>query len=244
MTLSVVPVAGIPEIRGGDDVAALISERIALQDGDVVVVAQKVVSKAAGLVRDLAAVAVSERAAAIAARLGKDPRFVALVLEESVRVVREERVLITETRQGFVCANAGVDRSNTGRHDAVTLLPLDCDASAASLRRRLHELTNVSVGVVISDTFGRPWRNGICNVALGVAGVAAVVDHRGHSDDDGRALETTVVAVADEIAAAAGLVMGKTERVPAAVVRGLAVGVRGDGHGADLVRPAALDLFR
>jgi len=244
VTLSVLPVTGLPEVRRGDDIAELISEQTALQDGDVVVVAQKIVSKSEGRVRDLATVEVSDAAASLAARLDRDPRFIAAVLDESIRVVRDERVLITQTRQGFVCANAGVDRSNTGRPGAVTLLPEDCDASAVSLRRRLHELTQVSVGVVISDTFGRPWRNGICNVALGVAGMAALIDHRGESDDDGRPLETTVVALADEVAAAAGLVMGKTERVPAAVVRGLGDGVRGDGRGSDLVRPANLDLFR
>jgi len=201
------------------------------------------VSKAEGRVRDLATVEVSDAAASLAARLDKDPRFIAAVLDESIRVVRDERVLITQTRQGFVCANAGVDRSNTGRPGAVTVLPEDCDASAASLRRRLHELTQVSVGVVISDTFGRPWRNGICNVALGVAGVPALRDMRGALDDSGRPLRSTVVAVADELAAAAGLLMGKTTRVPVVVVRGFDRSPP-HGTGSDLLRTASEDLFR
>ena len=168
--------------------------------------------------------------------------MVQVVLNESVRVLRSERVLITETRHGYVCANAGVDHSNTGGRDTLTLLPVDPDASAHRLRDRLRELTGGELGVIISDTFGRPWRLGIINIALGVAGVPALVDLRGTLDDAGEPLHATVLAVADEIAASAGLVMGKTSRTPAVIARGLAL--EGRGSGRDLIRPAAEDLFR
>jgi coenzyme F420-0:L-glutamate ligase/coenzyme F420-1:gamma-L-glutamate ligase len=171
-----------------------------------------------------------------------DPRLVQVVLDESVRVVRSERVLITETRQGYVCANGGVDHSNIPGSDVVTLLPDDPDVSAARLRDRLRETAGVVVGVIVSDTFGRPWRLGIANVALGLAGLPALLDLRGSLDDAGRELRATVLAVADEIAAAAGLVMGKTLRTPVVVVRGLELD--GSGSGRDLLRPAADDLFR
>jgi coenzyme F420-0:L-glutamate ligase/coenzyme F420-1:gamma-L-glutamate ligase len=166
-----------------------------------------------------------------------------VILDESVRVVRDERVLIVETRHGYVCANAGVDHSNVPGEDAVTLLPEDPDGSAERLRERLGRLTGCRVGVIVADTFGRAWRMGIVNVALGVAGVAALVDYRGRRDDFGQELSATVVAVADEIACAAELVMGKTERVPVAVVRGYHPGGPA-GSGRELVRPAELDLFR
>jgi coenzyme F420-0:L-glutamate ligase / coenzyme F420-1:gamma-L-glutamate ligase len=159
-----------------------------------------------------------------------------------VRVVRSERVLITETRHGFVCANGGVDHSNIPGSDEVTLLPDDPDASAERLRARLSDLSGVEVGVIISDTFGRPWRMGIVNVALGVAGLPALLDLRGRTDDAGKELHATVLAIADDMASAAGLVMGKTERTPVVVMRGLEL--EGDGHGRDLIRPAAEDLFR
>jgi len=168
--------------------------------------------------------------------------MVQVVLDESVRVLRSERVLITETRHGFVCANGGVDHSNVPGADELALLPLDPDASANRLRDRLRELVGVEVGVIVSDTFGRPWRLGIVNVALGVAGLPALLDLRGSVDDDGKQLQATVLAPADELAAAAGLVMGKTNRAPVVIVRGL--GLRGHGTGRDLVRPAAEDLFR
>jgi coenzyme F420-0:L-glutamate ligase/coenzyme F420-1:gamma-L-glutamate ligase len=168
---------------------------------------------------------------------------VQVVLDESVRVVRDERVLIVETRHGFVCANAGVDHSNVPGEDLVSLLPEDPDGSAERLRSRLRELTGAEVGVVIADTFGRAWRLGIGNVALGVAGVPALIDYRGQVDDHGKELRVTVVAVADELAAAAELVMGKTARIPAAVVRGYHP-EGPPGRGSQLVRPADLDLFR
>jgi coenzyme F420-0:L-glutamate ligase/coenzyme F420-1:gamma-L-glutamate ligase len=244
MRLEAWGVTGLPEVRPGDDLAAMIAERTALQDGDVLVVAQKVISKAEGRLRDLRTVRPTQRAEDYAARLQSDPRVVQLVLDESVRVVREERVLIVETRHGFVCANAGIDHSNVEADDTVVLLPEDPDASAGRLRAQLRDLTGRHVGVIVSDTFGRPWRMGIANVALGVAGVAAVIDHRGRLDDFGRELTATVIAVADEMAATAELVMGKTGRVPAVVLRGWAAAEAAPGRGRDLVRPADLDLFR
>ena len=170
--------------------------------------------------------------------------MVQVVLDESVRVIRDDRVLIVETRHGYICANAGVDRSNVpGAETVVCLLPDDCDRSAARLRERIAEASGLAVGVIVSDTFGRPWRMGLCNVALGIAGMPSAVDYRGQADDFGMPLHATVVAVADEIAAASGLIMGKTSRIPAVVVRGLTLEGR-DGAGGDLVRPSSLDLFR
>ncbi len=242
--LEVLAVAGLPEVRPGDDLAQLISTATSLAEGDVVVVAQKVVSKAEGRLRDLREVEPTERARSCAKRLvGADPRFVQVVLDESVRVLRAERVLIVETRHGFVCANAGVDHSNVPGDEMVVLLPEDPDRSAAALREGLFRRTGMEVGVVVADTFGRPWRMGIANVALGVAGIAAIIDHRGRPDDFGKTLEATVVAVADELAAAAELVMGKTDRVPAAVIRGWR-STSQSGTGRELVRPPELDLFR
>jgi coenzyme F420-0:L-glutamate ligase/coenzyme F420-1:gamma-L-glutamate ligase len=235
---------GLPEVHPGDDLAELIAPRVALQDADVLVVAQKIVSKSEGCIRDLAKVTAGEEAKRIAPRLvaNPDPRFVQLVLDESVRVLRSDRVLITETRHGFVCANSGIDQSNIPGDNLVTLLPEDPDASAARLRARLRELTGVAPGVIVSDTFGRPWRLGIVNVALGIAGVRALEDLRGTPDDVGRDLHATVLAVADDVAAAAGLVMKKTGRSPVVVVRGLEVS--GQGRGGDLIRPPAEDVFR
>jgi coenzyme F420-0:L-glutamate ligase/coenzyme F420-1:gamma-L-glutamate ligase len=242
--LELIGVQGLPEVQPGDDLGTLISERANLQPGDVVVVAQKVVSKSEGRIVDLNTVTASDQAVVIASRLiaNPDPRMVQVVLDESVRVLRSDRVLITETRHGYVCANSGVDHSNVGAPDTVTLLPVDPDASAERLCNRLRELSASEVGVIISDTFGRPWRIGIVNVALGVAGLPAAIDLRGSRDDDGRPLRATVLAVADEIAAAAGIVMGKTDRTPVVIARGLQL--RGSGTGRDLIRPAAEDLFR
>ena len=242
--LDLIGVEGLPEVNSGDDLAELIGARINLIAGDVVVVAQKVVSKAEGRTRDLTAVTASDEAVRLAPHLvaQPDPRFVQVVLDESVRVLRSERVLITQTRHGYVCANSGIDHSNIPGSQVVTLLPVDPDASAERLRGRLRDVTGVTVGVIVSDTFGRPWRLGIVNVALGVAGMPALIDMRGRLDDAGKELHATVVAFADEVAAAAGLVMGKTRRTPAVVVRGLEV--EGNGRGRDLIRPAADDLFR
>lgn len=245
MNLELRGVEGLPEIRPGDDLAALIAGAAApLRNGDVFVVAQKVVSKAEGRLRNLNDVTPSERAVELARKLAGDPRLVQVILDESTRVVRDDRVLIVETRQGFVCANAGVDRSNVSGDDAVCLLPLDCDASARVLQERITELTGVRVGVIVSDTFGRAWRMGLVNVALGVAAIPALIDYRGRPDDFGMPLQATIVAVADELAAAAELLMGKTRRVPAVLVHGLEVFEGPPGTGQELVRPSDLDLFR
>jgi len=224
VTLEVIPVPGLPEIGPGDDLADLL-DPVDIRDGDVVVVTQKVVSKQEGRT-----VPAADRDAAIAG--------------ETVRVVAaRDDLVIAETRHGFVCANAGVDASNVA-DGMLTLLPDDPDASAARLRRALVDRRSLErLGVVITDTFGRPWRDGLVDVAIGVAGMPAIVDLRGTPDHGGRLLDATVVALADQVAAAAGAVMGKAERIPAAVVRGLAWN-GDDGTAHDLVRPAELDLFR
>jgi coenzyme F420-0:L-glutamate ligase / coenzyme F420-1:gamma-L-glutamate ligase len=242
--LELIGVDGLPEVKPGDDLAELIGARTELVAGDVVVVAQKIVSKSEGRIRHLDGVTAGDEAVRLAPRLvaQPDPRVVQVILDESVRVLRSERVLITETRHGYICANSGVDHSNIPGTDIVLLLPADPDASAENLRRRLHEMKGVAVGVIVSDTFGRPWRLGIVNVALGVAGLPALIDMRGRLDDDGKKLHATVLAFADEVAAAAGLVMGKTRRTPVVLVRGLEL--EGSGHGRDLIRPAPEDLFR
>lgn len=241
--VELIGVEGLPEVQPGDDLGGLIAGRASLQSGDVLVVAQKVVSKSEGRLVKLASVTAGDEAVRIAPGLiaNPDPRMVQVVLDESVRVLRSERVLITETRHGYVCANSGVDHSNVGG-DTLALLPVDPDASARRLRARIGELAGVDVGVIVSDTFGRPWRLGIVNVALGVAGLPALVDLRGTIDDAAQPLHATVLAVADDIASSAGLVMGKTDRTPAVIVRGLAF--HGEGSGHDLIRPAAEDLFR
>ncbi len=240
--IQVVPVAGLPEIVEGDDLASLIAAAVEVQDGDVVCVAQKVVSKAEGRVVRLDQVEPSAEARRLAGADG-DPRRLEVVLRESARVVRTRPPLvIAETRHGFVCASAGVDASNAPAPDTVVLLPEDPDGSAARLRSGLEELTGRSLGVIVTDTFGRSWRLGITNVAIGAAGVEVLRDLRGVYDPAGYELHSTVIAIADEIAAAAELVMGKTERIPAAVVRG--VDVAGSGTAAELVMPAAHDLFR
>jgi coenzyme F420-0:L-glutamate ligase/coenzyme F420-1:gamma-L-glutamate ligase len=238
----VLPVEGLPEIGPGDDVAALIAERAALEDGDVVCVAHKVVSKAEGRVVDLREIEPSARARELAGERG-DPRRLEVVLREAVRIVRARPPLvIAETRHGFVCASAGVDASNAPEPDTVVLLPEDPDVSAAGLRAELERRTGRRLGVVVSDTFGRTWRRGIANVAIGAAGIEVLRDLRGQHDPAGYELHATVIAVADELAAAAELAMGKTDRVPVAVVRGLEVG--GEGRGRDLILPPELDLFR
>jgi coenzyme F420-0:L-glutamate ligase/coenzyme F420-1:gamma-L-glutamate ligase len=240
--IQILPVEGLPEIERDADLAELIAQAIPLQDGDVVCVAHKVVSKAEGHVVTLAEIEPSQRAHELAGE-GGDPRRLEVVLREAVRIVRSRPPLvIAETRHGFVCASAGVDASNAPARDTVVLLPEDPDASAARLRAALERATGRRVGVVITDSFGRPWRLGITNVAIGVAGIAALRDLRGCHDPTGYELQATVIALADELAAAADLAMGKTDRVPVAVVRGLEVA--GEGTGRDLVMPTELDLFR
>lgn len=238
---------GIPEIRAGDDLAPLLVRAAgALADGDVLVLAHKIVSKAEGRTVALAAVHPSERAVELAAEHGKDARLVEVILTESEEIVRSRPgVLICRTRHGFVCANAGVDASNAGTAGDVVLLPADPDASARELRNRLRALTGVAPAIVIADSFGRAWRIGQCDVAIGIAGLAAVDDWRGRCDSAGRRLEGTIIAVADEAAAAADLTRGKDSREPAVLLRGLEHHVtEGDGAGAAaLVRAREGDLF-
>jgi coenzyme F420-0:L-glutamate ligase/coenzyme F420-1:gamma-L-glutamate ligase len=240
------PVEGIPELREGDDLAELIAERIDLEDGDIVVVAQKAISKIEGRVVRLDAYEPSEQARKIATADPEneaDPRRIEAILQEAKRVVRvRPPLVICETRHGFICASAGVDASNTPERGTLVLLPLDPDASAVLLREALRARTGRDVGVIVADSFGRPWRRGTTDVALGTAGVAVVREHIGERDPTGYELHATVIAIADEMAAAAQLVMGKLDRVPVAVLRGLDVG--GDGSALELVIPEAEDLFR
>jgi coenzyme F420-0:L-glutamate ligase / coenzyme F420-1:gamma-L-glutamate ligase len=239
--ISILPVEGLPEIGEGDDLAALIAQRAELADGDVLVVAQKVVSKAEGRVVRLDEVEPSEHAEELA-RPG-DPRQLEVILRESVRLVRvRPPLVIAETRHGFVCASAGVDASNAPERDSVVLLPEDPDASAVRLREGLRELTGADIGVIVSDSFGRPWRQGTIDVAIGLAGVKPLLDLKGVRDPTGYELHATVIAIADELAGAAELVLGKTNRVPAAVIRG--AGASGEGSARDLVMPPERDLFR
>ena len=239
---------GLPEVAPGDDLARLLVEaaqrqRLVLEQGDVFVVAQKVVSKAEGRIVRLDSIKPSERAEQWAAEYQKDPRAIEIVLREASSIVRMERgVIIAKTRHGFVCANAGVDVSNVPGGTAL-LLPENPDRSASTLQEQLVRAFGVHVAVIISDTFGRPWREGLVNVALGVAGMMPLVDYRGQRDTHGKMLQATVIALADELAAAGGLVMGKLNRVPAAVLQGLAMS-QGSGSGRDLIRPAERDLFR
>lgn len=244
--LELIAVEGLPEVAAGDDLASLISDRFELADGDVVTVAQKIVSKAEGRHASLADVAPSDRARELAGRLDKDPALVELILRESRRVVRDERVLIVETNGGLVCANAGIDSSNVGAGGDVLLLPIDPDDSARRLRAELREASDRNVAVIVTDSFGRPWRVGQSEVAIGCAGLEPLVDHRGETDRDGRELAATEIAVADELAAAADLAREKASGLPVVVVRGRSdLVTEGDGPGAAaLVRAAEDDLFR
>jgi len=235
-------VRGLPEIREGDDLAELVSSRIELEDGDVVVLAQKAVSKAEGRVVRLSEIEPSAEARAIAGE-DQDPRRIEAILREAKRIVRVRKPLvIAETRHGFICASAGVDASNAPEPEMLVLLPEDPDASAQRIRERVHELTGRTVAVLVTDSFGRPWRQGTIDVALGAAGLEVMRDLRGQRDSAGYELHATMIAVGDEIASAAELVMGKLDGIPAAVVRGL--DVAGDGRAVDLVIPEERDLFR
>ena len=239
--LRVIPLEGMPEVEEGADLGALVAAAARLEDGDVVVVAQKIVSKAEGRVVRLEDVEPSNLARQFAA--DQDPRRLEVVLREAARIVRSRPPLvIAETRHGLVCASAGVDASNAPEPGMVVLLPVDPDESARRLRDRLRELTGRSVGVVISDSFGRPWRQGTTDVAIGSAGILTLLDLRGRRDRAGYELHATEIAVADEIAGAAELVMGKTNGVPGAVVRGL--DLAGEGTARELVMPPERDLFR
>ena len=239
---TVTPVEGLPELEEGDDLPALVAERAELVDGDVVVVAQKAVSKIEGRIVELAGIEPSERARELAGDEA-DPRRIQVILDEAVELVRvRPPLIIGRTRHGYVCGSAGVDASNAPAPETVVLLPVDPDASAARLREGLRERTGADVGVVVTDSFGRPWRAATTDVAIGAAGVEVVRDLMGERDPAGYELHATRIALADEIAGAAQLVFGKLDRVPVAVVRGL--DVRGDDRAVDLVIPPETDLFR
>jgi coenzyme F420-0:L-glutamate ligase / coenzyme F420-1:gamma-L-glutamate ligase len=237
------------DITPGADLAAIIvgaAERQGLpfERGDILIVTQKIVSKAEGRLVDLQTVTPSPFAEQIARAQDKDPQLVEVILRETRRVVKmDQRTLITETRHGLVCANAGVDESNVAGERTVALLPVDADASARALRQALTDRIGVDVAVIISDTFGRPWREGFVNVAVGVAGMEPLKDYRGMPDTEGRILQATALAVADELASAAELVMGKLDQIPAAIVRGYSY-TPGEGAATQLVRPPEKDLFR
>jgi coenzyme F420-0:L-glutamate ligase/coenzyme F420-1:gamma-L-glutamate ligase len=242
-------IKGIPEVAPGDDLPGFILEAAEhqgtpLRAGDVLLVTQKVVSKAEGRLVELSTVKPSGFARQFADQWGRDARLVEVVLRESSRIVRMDRgILVVETKHGFVCANAGVDSSNTGRQGLVSLLPDDPDRSAEEIRSQIEKRTGASVAVIISDSFGRPWRAGIDQVALGVAGLPPLRDYSGRKDPHGYELRLTQVAVADEMAAAAELVMGKLERIPAAIIRGYSASP-GHGSGRQLLREPDKDLFR
>jgi coenzyme F420-0:L-glutamate ligase/coenzyme F420-1:gamma-L-glutamate ligase len=234
-------VAGLPEIQEGDDLAALVAAAVELEDGDVVVLAQKVVSKSEGRVVRLADIEPSEQAREIAG--DEDPRRIEVILREAARVVRiRPPLVIAETSHGFICASAGVDSSNAPELGMLVLLPEDPDASAQRIRESLRRLTSRDVAVLITDSFGRPWRQGTTDVALGAAGLKVMLDLRGQRDRAGYELHHTMIAIADEIAGAAELAMGKTDGIPVVVVRGL--DVAGAGSVRELVIPEDRDLFR
>ncbi len=253
--LTAVALPALPEIRPGDDLGRLVAEAwwalieadasLAPAAGDVIVVTQKVVSKAEGRIVDLTQVEPRAEALEWARAWGKDPRQVEVVLRESAEIVRMEHgLIISRTRHGFVCANAGVDASNVGTGEVVTLLPEDPDGSALGLRSAILEELGVDVAVVISDSFGRPWRLGITDVALGVSGFAPLADLRGRVDTEGRELKSTVVAVADQLASTAELASGKTSRQPVVLIRGVELPAGGGSVVADVLMPPEQDLFR
>jgi len=248
--LIIFPVKGIPDIKKGDDLGRLIAGKVEdqgdqFQQGDIAVISQKIVSKAEGRVLPLSKIIPSDFAKTIANETGKDPRQVEVVLRESKKIIRMRGGhLITETSHGFICANAGVDQSNVGtRRDSVTLLPRDSDASADRIRETIHHTTGRDVPVIITDTFGRAWRIGQVNFAIGISGMKPIRDYRGTRDMYRRNLQVTEIAVADELAAAAELVMNKADRVPVAIVRGYKA-PRGRGGVKNLIRPEEFDLFR
>jgi coenzyme F420-0:L-glutamate ligase/coenzyme F420-1:gamma-L-glutamate ligase len=254
MTIAIIPVPGVPLLKPGASLAAVVADavteaRVGLRDGDVVAVCQKIVSKAEGALVALADVEPSAFAETLATQgeTGRDARVLEVVLRETERIVRNDRGhLITQTRHGFVCANAGVDQSNGVAPDVVTLLPRDPDGSAEALRAELERRFACTTGVVITDTFGRPWREGLVDVAVGCAGLPPLIDHGGERDLGSRELRHTVMAFADQLAAAAGLVMEKGAGIPLAIVRGARWSAvpAGTGGAGRLVRAAPLDLFR
>jgi coenzyme F420-0:L-glutamate ligase / coenzyme F420-1:gamma-L-glutamate ligase len=247
--ISIIPVKGIPSITKGDAIGKLIVDRLekqgeTLQPGDIAIVSQKIVSKAEGMVTSLSKVNPSQFAKAIAKESGRDPRHIEVILQETRKIVRMRGGhLITETKHGFICANAGVDQSNVEGKESVTLLPRDSDASADRIRKTIHEMTGKKVPVIITDTFGRAWRMGQVNFAIGVSGMKPIHDYRGARDMYRRVLQVTEIAVADELACAAELVMNKSDRIPVALIRGYRA-PKGFGRVKDLLRPEEFDLFR
>ncbi len=244
----IIGLTGMPEARQGDDIAAQITDAAnrgpAIERGDIIVVTQKIVSKAEGRLVELASVTPSAKAERLAVETEKDPRLVELILRNSSEIVRQRGpVLITETRHGFVCANAGIDASNVGGDGLVCLLPEDPDRSAETIRAAIKARTGAEVAVIISDTFGRAWREGHTNVAIGVAGMLPFVDYIGRVDPFGYELRVSTLAVADELAGAAELVMNKLDRIPVAIVRGYPY-PRGEGNARQMVRAKENDLFR
>ena len=247
-SLQLLPLVGLGEIREGDPLASFFVAAarrcgVTFADGDILAIAQKIVSKAEGRILDLSSVSPSAQALQLAAKRNRDPRLVEVILRESRRIVRDDPVLITETHHGFVCANSGVDHSNVPGEDFVTLLPLDPDSSAAHLATALRKLTGKRIAVLITDTFGRPWRLGLVNVAIGTAGLPVLLDLRGKRDRNRKRLQATILAVADELAAAAGLLMGKAAGIPAVVIRGYKYKRTADST-RRIIRPANEDLFR
>jgi len=239
----------MPLVKSQDDIGeqlvrAVRDQSMQILDHDIIVVAQKIVSKAEGRVVDLQTVTPSTLANTIAESSEKDPKHVEVILRESANIIRMRGAhIIVETRHGFVCANAGVDRSNAGNGDLAVLLPIDPDRAAQKLRKRIRELAGVDVGVIISDTFGRAWRNGQVNVAIGIDGLTPIIDYRGSRDLFGNQLKVTQIAIADELASAAELVMRKSDGVPVAIIRGIAY-AKGSGSVQQLIRPKEEDLFR
>jgi coenzyme F420-0:L-glutamate ligase/coenzyme F420-1:gamma-L-glutamate ligase len=248
-TIAIIPIPGIPQVQPGDDLpsvllAAIDQAKVGLKSGDILIICQKIVSKAEGAIVDLKTITPSPFAQQIAIQWEKDPRVVEVVLRESSRIIRMKNgVVITETKHGWVCANSGVDESNSLDDDIVIVLPKDPDASARSIRIAIQERRGITIGLIITDTFGRPWRDGLVEFALGVSGFEPLLDLRGSHDLRGRELHHTVVAVADELAAAAGLVMEKGAGVPAVIIRGYRF-IAAEGDSKKLIRPADADLFR
>ena len=249
MQISITGIQHIPEVKAGDDLPSLIlsgceASGVTLQQDDVLVITQKIVSKGEDRMLDLHTVEPSPFAMEFATRWGKDPRHTEVVLRESARIVRMDKgIIISETHHGFVCANAGVDASNVPGEHIVCLLPEDPDASAERIRNEIRERTGLDLPVIISDSFGRPWRFGIVNIAIGVSGLMPLIDYRGQRDANGYLLNVTVIAVADELASAAELVMGKLDNCPAAIVRGYPF-TRAEGTAREIVMDPTRDMFR
>jgi len=249
LEIKIIGIKGIPEVKLGDDLANIIIDTIQRQGikimgRDVIVITHKIVSKAEGRIIDLKKINPSDFALKISKRRKKDPRMVEVILHEAKRIVRMERgVIIAETKHGFICANAGVDKSNVKGEDMVSLLPIDPDKSARCIRDEIKRRLNADVAVIISDTFGRPWREGQTNIAIGVSGLEPMLDYRGKKDSYGYTLKVTAIAIADELASAAELVMGKLRMVPIAIIRGYQYN-EGKGSIKSLIRPRSRDLFR